>query len=263
MDGVERYSKWIRAYEDWVRVGGPLPSSPKRKEKKGIVEEVRPSIEPIKGKSVYESPFYEEYQRYLAAARGRSPKVGEFREPTPSIPIWEEVAPVPRIVEGHDDFWRAYDAIAREVIRREGHGGFIHRPSEGGRLVLNEEDDQETIRSKIDSLVSEWSYWGLGMEEGIEVARKSKKILTQYLYDRLKGGDLSIYSEYGDDLIGYWPLMEEAPKKEEKKMKEESIGERVTEYMERAKEYAFATYKNLKDLFERMTFPLYTTEYVA
>lgn len=269
MDGVERYSKWIKSYEDWVKMRTPSPTPKKRREKERPKKEGSPlGLEPTRDRCVYESPFYKEYQRYIEATKGRSPNVVELKGVKPSGALREEIFPTQKVTKEHNEFWRAYDAIAREVIRREAHGGFIHKPSKEVGLVLKEGEDLEAIRSKIDSMVSDWSYWGLGMEEGVEVTRKSKDILARYLYDRLRGEDLSIYSEYGDDLMGYWPLIEVSPheEKEEVSPQEEKREEAVEEIGRRrevAKEYAFSAYGGLKDLFHRMPAPIYTTEYVA
>lgn len=267
MSGIDRYSEYVRRYDDWVTL---VPSGVTKrrvaKEEEGVsFEEEGSTFGPHPDRIVYESPFYRDYLRYITAAKGRDPRI-IGRGQTPPVSISRPQEPVSQeTTEVHHKFWKAYDAIAREVIRKEGYGGFIYRPSPEEEISLKDEDSREVVRSKIDTLVSDWSYWGLTEEEAREVTRRSKEILTDYLYDRARGNDPSLYSDYGEDLVTYLPEIErvhpQSEKEVEKKEEKEETEGRLEPFVKKTKEYAHTAYRKILTLL--VDLPTTTLNYAA
>lgn len=273
MDGIESYSEWVKRYDDWVTLEPrprlvPLKWTKTREEPSFEKEES--SFGPSPSRIVFESPFYRDYQRYTAAAQDRDYLQIIKQREVPPAPTPRTEKPKPEEKVYHHDFRKAYDGIAREVIRRGGYGGFIYKPLLR-EMILKEEDTQEAIRFKADGFISDWSYWGLSMEEAKEVARRSKEILVNYLYDRIKGNDISSYAEYGEDLISYLPQVERSipeieAEPEAKEVKTEGKRrEEIEVFPKRITEYAYLSYRRNQALLGDVPFPIFasTIDYAA
>lgn len=111
------------------------------------------------------------------------------------------------IPRGHK-LWRAYDAIVRELIKSRGYGGFVYKGLTNGDISLSAEDSIANIKGKLEKATLGWSYWGLVNGERRTVFEEAKKILADYLYDRLHQRNISKYFKYGDDLLGLDPCKE-------------------------------------------------------